>query len=225
MKVKNLLFIIILLIIAGCNYPLVNSPINSLPLLTQDPNNISPAYIKKIEEYNNILATSLIPVFIMEQNDLPEDLRTDLKIDLIGELYGLHVINNQNSTLPDEFIFINIDNSPETIITTFFHEYQHYQCRKTKCYCVRTNFLPPDEQLVLTILREKHAIEGALRRSLETKNTDLILNSFLSTTHFALYEVNCIYKMAAISVASGDLWKEVIIFVSDLEKGKLKKVR
>jgi hypothetical protein len=200
MKVWYSLLIIVLLIATGCSNSSINSSLSII-----GPNNIPPAYI-------DILESSPIPIYIMDQNDLP----VEIKLKTLGKLSGLYVINAKDETFPDEFIFINIDNSPETIVTTFFHEHQHYQCKKTNCRCTRSNSFPKDEQIVFSILREKHALEGELRRSMNLKDPDLVKNVILSISNYILYGKNCVYKMAAVCIYDKELWKEAVIFISDM---------
>lgn len=195
-NLKCLFLIIALLIATGCNHSSINS---SLSIIV--PNNIPPAYV-------DILKSSLIPIFIMNQDDLSERIKTFIKLETLGKISGLYVTNTKDKIFPDEFIFINIDGSPETIVTTFFHEYQHYQCKITNCRCSRSNSFPKDEQIVFSILREKHAMENELRESLKLKDSRLIKNALLSISNYILYGNNCIYKMAAISIYDKKLWKE-----------------
>ena len=224
------LFLIFLLLIAGCISQVieVKTEKNIPPPWSwnvKDPNNITQNHIKRLEKYNDILKSSPIPIFIINQHDLPEELKPFIEMGFFEKLHGLYATKIENKIWPDEFIFINSDASPETIIVTFFHEYQHYKCKINNCYCVAPNNLPKDEQIVYAVLREKHAMENELRMSLNLKDSSLVLNSYISTAHYILYSKNCIYKMAAICIIDGELWEQAGDFLSRLEKGKVEKVR
>jgi len=228
MRAKHLLLFVMLLAIAGCNYPSV-SFVSSKKIpppfsLLADPNNASPSYLKRIEKYNDILKSSPVPIFVMDQDDLPEKLKEFLKLPVLGILHGVYVANSKDKEMPNKFIFINNRNSPEATVVTFFHEYQHYLCEKKGCYCISDNHLPKDEKMLYSILREKHALENELRQSLKLKDPYLISNSFVSLTNYILYNKECIYKLAAVMMVDGKLWNQATKFIVEQE-GKIKKVR
>ena len=159
----------------------------------------------------------------MDVNDLPKNLFT-FKGRSIETIYGLFVMNEVDPRFPDEFIFINKNSSLEMIMITFFHEYQHYTCRKTKCYCSK-KLLSKDEDIIMRIVREKHAIENELRASLELKDVYLLTLSILSISNYILYDNDCVYKLASICIIDGKLWNEALSFLRELQKGKPLKVR
>lgn len=228
MKVKHLLLIFIL-IISSCNSHLTNPGLKrkSPPpysLLVKDLNSVTPEYIKRMEKYNTILKSCPIPIFIMDINDLPEKLKPSLSSKPLKKLYGLYIIDNIDGTWPDEFIFINKNNSPESIIITFFHESQHYQCRTNKCYCFVSPF-SDDEKIILTSLKEKHSMENELRESLKLKDPHLIANTISSIANYILYSQDCAYKMAATSIAGGELWNKSYAFLLNIQKENTEKVR
>lgn len=218
MKLKNLLLITVLLIIVGCGSQAVKKT-------TPPPFLLNELNIQRIEQYNAILNSSPIPVFLMDPNELPESLKVSIRINTLGKLFGLYIRNNKEETLPNEFIFININYTPETVLITFFHEYQHYQCAKTNCYCMGSEYLPKEEQIIFSALREKHAMENELRQALKLKDYHLIQNAFISISNYILYSQECTYKLAAISVVGGGLWDEAAKIISKTEEEKLKKVR
>ena len=94
MNVKYLFLTVTLLIIIGCSpySPKINFPIKSPPIFSfanKDPNNTNTEYIKRMKKYDNIIRSSPIPVFIMDQNDLPSVLNNSLQYASLGQIYGL----------------------------------------------------------------------------------------------------------------------------------------
>ncbi len=240
MKITHLLVIVLISIFVGCSTQTLNQKldqIQSIPsltfynpnqkitpplfsLTTYDPNHTNPKFIKKMKEYDKIIKSSEIPVFIMSQKDLPEDFRSSVIISKLGTLYGLYIKNGTKLLYPKRFIFINIDATPEEIIITFFHEYQHYQCDINNCYCSTSNNLPEDEQMFFSVLREKHAIENELKESLRLKDSALVIVCVRQIASLILYGKDCTYKIGAISIYRDDLWKKAGEFMLGIEKGK-----
>lgn len=230
MRIRSLFLIIFILIITSCNQQLSN-PYNLIekikpPLfsfLDKDPNNSNITYIKRMKKYDKIIKSSPIPIFVIKQNDLPRYLVNALNLELVPQTYGLYVTNTIDPSWPKEFIFINIESSSEMILTTFFHEFQHYKCKITQCYCSKPFLFPPDEQIIIRILKEKHAIENELKESLDMQDIYLVNNVFISITKYILFSNNCIYKMASLSVINGRIWEKANIFLLRLKKIKEKK--
>ncbi len=232
MRIKCPFLIVLMIIFISCNKQLIN-PRDAIPqvipppfsFLDIDPNNTNLEYINRMKQYDKIIQSSPVPVFIIKKDNLPKYLIASLQLELIKKLFGLYVINSTDFAWPKEFIFINRESSPESILSTYFHEYQHYQCQITSCYCVMTSSLPEDEQIIVRALREKHAIENELKVALEMKDDKLIKRVVLSITFFILYNEDCTYKMASLSVVKGKYWGKAIIFLLQLQKGKEEKIR
>lgn len=219
MRIKHFILFISLLVFTGCNSQFIHTPIEyTYPFsfshfIIKDPNNIGEEYSQRIKKYNDILASSSVPIFIMDQEDLPEELKKSIKLKNIDRVSGLYFSNSKYKTMPHRFIFINKENSPELIMITFFHEYQHYLCEISGCYCNKDNFLPEDERIIYSIFGEKHAIENELRRSLELKDINLIKTSILSISNYILHDQSCTYKMASTCIINKDLWNKSIEFL------------
>lgn len=226
MKVKYLFVIILLLIFAGCSYHQLSKQeleVKSPPKFLfsiDDPNNLTPDILERINSYNTILSSYDIPIFIIKYEDLPEGLKKDVNLSTIGKIYGLYITNTRDKTWPDKFIFINIDITPEEIITSIFHEYQHHLCNITQCYCSAPNTFPKDEQMIFTILKEKHAMENEFKESLRLEDPVLLLTCIRSVSNYILLGTNCTYKEASMSIYDGELWKEATDFLSNYQKGK-----
>ena len=159
-------------------------------------------------------------VVIVDQNSLPEKITKSLaKITI----YGLYVADGIDLTWPKEYIFINEEYSPETRLTTFFHEYQHYKCRITKCYCSSSSIFLEDEKIIATILKEKHALENELRMALEIKDPYLIENSIISIVKYILFDNDHIYRIASLSVTEGPYWEKSLKFLKEWKEKRAKK--
>ncbi len=139
MRIKFLLLISILLTIQGCNHLFFSSPKTDqktptpFSFVDNAPNNVNLKYLLRMSRYDKIIKSTSIPVFIMDQNELSYKLPDKLKTT---KLYGMFISNNFDPNWPKEFIFINKNTTPEQIITTYFHEYQHYKCIKYNCFCI-----------------------------------------------------------------------------------------
>ena len=231
MKVRHLLLVIMTLILVGCSNQVSNISLEKKTLipfssLRSDPNITSSEYLNRIEKYNIVLRSSPIPIFLTDIENMPAEVSNALANNSFSKIYGLYVINSKNESMPKEYIFINIDLPIESIVTTYFHEYKHYQCFKKGCYCVSLkDTVMENEKIILAILREKHAIEYELLEALKSKDQHLIKDVFMSISNYILYDKNPVYKMAALSVADSVEWIEAILFLANIEQGKSEKVR
>ncbi len=186
--------------------------------LDNDPNDITLEYIARMERYDAIIKASPIPVFVINQGDLPEKYYTFGGVK--KELFGLLIQGWRHQEYPEDFIFLRKNVPPEQIVTSYFHEIKHYECIMTKCQCSdSTTELGEDSMIISAILREKHAMLNELERSWEAKDSLLISHAIIVVAGYILSnEVDIMYKMAAISVTEEPLWKDSLDYISNLEK-------
>ena len=184
---------------------------------TADPNTVSPDYMERMKKYDAILATSPVPVYIIDETEFITDIF--LKIDSNYPLekmsniniLGLYFYGKNVGKWPNEFIFINKRLNPDQIIVTYFHELGHYMHRKNGCKGCIDN----------PITRESHALYYELKMGWEYE-LPYALESSIRT--MALYTVskdsNITYKMAVFEVMKTSLWKQTLTFLKDCEEGK-----
>ena len=158
-----------------------------------------------MKRYDAIIEASPLPVFIINQKDLPDKYCTINGVR--REYYGLYIRGFLDPVYPSEFFFLRKNTSPAQIITSFFHELRHYECYITKCLCSNTEGeFVTDNVIVSTVLREKHGMINELEMAWEMKDTLLISSSMNSIATYILGEdVTPIYRAAAYAVSAGDI--------------------
>lgn len=83
---------------------------------------------------------------------------------------GAYISNNtKNKNRPKEYIFINNTLTAKESIITLFHEFGHYNCKKSKCEC----FDKSDEKH--NTMKEYHAYWYSLKLCLEKKLPDILI--------------------------------------------------
>ena len=174
-------------------------------------------YLERMERYDEILASSPIPVYIISETEFMEDIfmkaDNNYPLEKISDvnILGSYFFGQTIKAWPDEFIFINKRLTPEQIMVTYFHEIGHYFHRKSGCqWCIDN-----------PIIRESHAFYNELKMSWEYE-LPYVLESSVRT--MALYAIdkksNMTYKMAVFEVMKTDLWKQTMTFLKEQEEGK-----
>ena len=223
------------MILTGCSFSTLNYDRSGVfprtpppfSFLDQDPNNIDILRLERMRQYDSIIKSSPIPVFVIYQKDLPQIILEDIfknRDPNQMDLYGLFVEDSADASWPKSFIFINKNASAEKIITTYFHEYQHYKCKKTGCFCSNYSVFSPEDKIIASIIREKHALLNELRRGLEMRDEYLVQNTIESIVRYILNDGEYTYKLASISIVYGEIWNKAIDFLIYI-KGLEKKVR
>jgi len=220
MKFKILLILLFISLLSSCSITTSPSSLTLAPpgyylLDNADPEE-SNEYLARMEKYDSILATSPIPIFIIDIEDFASEIFLKIgnrypleKMSRINIL-GMYFYGNPLQNYPHEFIFINKSLTPEQMIVTYFHEIGHYYHRINKC----------QECIDNPINREKHALYNELKMGWEY-DVPLVLESSIRT--MALYatdeKANTSYKMATFEVMKTDLWKQTMAYLISLEKG------
>ena len=213
MKIKHLLVLIFALftlqLFLGCERePIIGvaykTEVNEPPLfsfLDCDPNNTSTGYAERMKEYDRIIGLCPIPIYIMDQSDLPEHI---LPTDTESKKFkGIYYACNEDPTLPHEFIFLQKESNPYNMMSTYFHEYQHLQCRLTNCHCRNE----------CKISREGCALRAELRTSMYRNDPFILLEAIQTIENFSnCKHENCVYKPAAQNIKTTELWKEANIY-------------
>ena len=154
-----------------------------------------------MKEYEKIISLCPIPIYVMEKKDLPKDIHP--KHTTSKEWLGIYYYNQKNPTLPSEFMFLLIRDNPYKIMSTYFHEYQHYQCRITKCACRKE----------CRISREGCALRAELRTSIYRNDPFVLLEAIDCVENFSnCSHEDCVYKPAAQNVKKSELWREANIY-------------
>ncbi len=221
MRVKCLCLFVFLTIflttICDAGLALIPLEVKSPPVFSFteiDPNSIVLEYMARMERYDVIISSSPIPVFIMPQAALPNKFYPQSK-----GIFGLYVDSHSNELWPEKFIFINSVYSAEQIITSYFHEIEHYVCSASNCICSnKDKVLMMDDSIISAILREKHAMVNELTMSWEAKDSKLIAQSLTTISRYIISEnPNLIYKMAAISATKDPIWDKSYDYLKKLE--------
>ncbi len=175
-----------------------------------DPNNTSTEYVERMKEYDRVIKLCPIPIYVMDFKDLPKELRSKNKPNkiTIGKYcYDKHVIG-----WPSEFILLDKKLNPYSMMSTYFHEYQHYQCRLTKCEC--------REWITKKVRRkaiERCAIRAELRISIYRNDPFILLEAIKVVEDFSnCDDKECSYKSASQSIMKSALWKEASIYKETL---------
>lgn len=181
-------------------------------------------YQKKINRYEQIIDSNCeIPVYIMEFDEfyvyfLKNQISYNVAYVLSGSnrsLMGLCVSNTVSDKWPKEFIFINKKLSPESIISTFFHENQHYKCKKNKCECISARSL---------WATEAHAIESELKESIRYNLPDVLINSVNDLLSYSRSSI-LYYRIAAQNVMSSEVYSDALIKIKEYNDDRLKKTK
>ena len=219
MRIKCLcLFVFsVLFLITGCSdatlVPAIVEKLSppSFSFLEIDPNNTDLEYVTRMQEYDMIIQSSSVPVFIINQDDLHEEFYTMNGVK--KEYFGLFIEgNNIIREWPKEFFFLRKSVSAEQIVTSYFHELQHYKCVITKCICSDKNSeLADNSSIISAILREKHAMVNELEMGWGFQDQLLVCQSVQNIISYIIVEdTNLVYKMAAISVTEEEIWNKSI---------------
>lgn len=230
MKIRIFLLFILLSLLTSCasidrSSILYKPPAFSFVLI--DPNNFDEAYAQRMEKYDRILATSPIPVYIIDVDDLAQELKSQaiLTIEIVDikiidiefteySVYGTYFKNTGTKGWPSEFIFINKNLTPEDIIATYAHEIGHYEHNKNNCECfVKKDF----------IMIEEHAFLNELRVGLHYNDPEMLETSIRIMGSYTLGNGgNLYYKLAIFNVMKSDLWRTAIAYLILLENGNIK---
>jgi hypothetical protein len=218
------LFLIAFVIFLGCSSQItseVNCQTISPPpfsFLDKDPNNILFEHVERMKRYDEILKSSPVPVFVIEQKDLPDIYNL---VDANGKekkYFGLYVPSCPIPQWPKTFIFLEKTASVEQIMTSFFHETQHHTCRLTECACKGDEeVFGPNDTVITSILSEKHAILNEFHMGWKLKDSYLLNNSFLLTVGYITRSDSITYKAAGIGVTEEEIWNKTVNYLADLE--------
>ncbi len=224
MKLKLLIVLIVIFLLCSLCSCTSTQPIStqsaSFPkysLLERiDPNTVSSEYLIRITNYDRILDSSPIPVFIISIEEFTSKIFLKIKtprpmfkisdINILGMYFHGKVVDD----LPEEFFFINSALTPEQIMVTYFHELGHYYHLKNKC---KGCFADP-------IIRETHAIYNELKMGWQHELPHVLESAIRTMGIYAVRkDADMIYKMATFAVMETDLWKETMAYLITLEKG------
>jgi len=178
-----------------------------------DPNNTDVNYTNRMTKYNDIIKKCPIPICIIDQKDLHSDfVKLTGLADKNIRLLGLYVCGNDIKGWPEEFIFINRNQSPEKILSTYFHEYTHYIHRDINCYCWAFNE---------TLIQEAHALTNELRLAFDYKLPEVLKSSYASIWQ-CMIEPNTLrtYRIASLMVSEGIVFNIVRIHLRSSEEKK-----
>ncbi len=202
-------FIISSIIFLGCDRESIVEVVYAIEVkgpppfsfLDCDPNSTSTEYVKRMKEYDKIMSLCSIPIYVMDQSDLPEKMlptHTESKT-----FNGIYYSCNKDPSFPHEFIFLQKKSNPYDMMSTYFHEYQHLQCRLTKCHCRNE----------CKISREGCAMRAELRTSIYRNDPFILLEAIDGIEKFSnCSHKNCAYKSAAQNIKKSELWKEAKIY-------------
>lgn len=220
MKLKLLIVLIIIFLLfslcscASTQFSSSSSPKYSLLELI-DPNAVSSEYLVRIANYDRILASCPIPVFIISIEEFASKIFLKIKtpdllfkisdINILGMYFRGQIVDG----FPEEFIFINKALTPEQIMVTYFHELGHYYHFKNKCEGCAAD----------PIIRETHAIYSELKMGWEHELPHVLESAIRTMGIYAVRkDADMIYKMATFEVMSTDLWKHTMAYLISLEK-------
>jgi len=197
---------------SGIIYALPDKIPPKFSFLDIDPNNVGIEHIERMKQYDEIVRGSPIPVYVMEASELPFGSSFYTSDPNEIGVYGAFFSDSEYTGFPKEFIFINSQYSAEDIITTYFHEFQHYACLITNCRCRKDSFYQEDEHLIRSSMQEKHAIENEIKASLELEDMALVENSILTVARYSMSTINGMipYKMASLSIMRGKLFQKAL---------------
>lgn len=187
----------------------------------KDPNNIDS------ERYDELLAESPIPVFIMPFWKFADTFM--LSVELIQtktvteeeaksgiqkiNILGMYITGHKVEEWPEEFIFINSALDPNQIMATYAHEHGHYLHRKHRCICSFGSD---------PVLRETHALIAELEFGWKYDLREVLK---ASVTNMGIYFVsensNIIYKLATARVMKSEIWKRTLLYLMNLELDRL----
>ncbi len=223
MKITHL-FLFIFLIFAGCQSPTLDIAIKNVKtpppfsFLEKTPQNKTFEHIARMRRYDKILESSPIPVFVISQEELPQNLF--IISDRENKFYGIYVEKSPDDSWPSKFIFLNKNESANQIMTTYFHEYGHYKCEMSKCVCYVDNMGFGKSKILSIILKEKHAMINELEMSWEMSDTYLLSRSIITIANYALNNNSGLYQMAAIAATEEDIWKKIMNYLKEIKEEK-----
>jgi len=214
---NKILFLFFFFFLLGCSSDIQKPEIITISppafsFLDIDPNNTDAEYISRMEKYNHIITICPIPIYIIEQKEILVEFWTEVQLKPSSNgLLGMYVYGGKVEPWPSEFIFININLSPEEIMATFFHEYGHYTHRKNKCEgCNGFNL----------ITKEKHALLNELKMGWEYKDSYILESSFRNIANYIISDYSIIYKLASLECTKEDIWKKTIKHLIESKKEK-----
>jgi len=180
-----------------------------------DPNTVSEEYLARIENYDRILRSSPIPVYVLSIEDFTNQIFLEVgsnftlgKISDINIL-GMYLYGSPVENLPPEFIFINKALIPEQIMATYFHEIGHHYHMKEGCKgCLESH-----------TIRESHAIHNELKMGWE-QELPYVLRSTVITMkiYITRKDADLVYKLASFEVMKTDLFKQTVEYLTLIKK-------
>lgn len=222
MKIKILLLCIILSLFSSCVSIRQSSIFYQPPtfsFVSLDPNSTDEAYVKRMEKYDRILATSPIPVYIMDMNDLAQEFllqQTTMDMEIVDiklvdyNVYGVYFSGQKVNSWPKEFIFINKSLTPEAIIATYAHEIGHYEHKKNGCICMI---------LRDPVMMEEHAFLHELQVGWDYNDPIMLDTSVRIMASYVFGDsTNLYYKFAVFRVMKTNLWHSTMAYLTILER-------
>ncbi len=174
-----------------------------------NPNNSDVSYKERMNKYDVILGESPIPVYVMKISDFAPMFLSSVYFEKLSSntILGGYFYGREGDGWPNDFIYINIDLSPELILGTYYHEIGHYYDRKNKCACLKD-----------PVLSEASALKNELEMAWE-HNTPLVLKSSVYVIIlYALGETeNITYRQASFLVMKEDIWRKSVKYLEENE--------
>lgn len=220
MKFKILIVLIIIFLLfslCSCISTQFSSSSSKYSLLEFiDPNTVSSEYLARIANYDRILASSPIPVFIISIEEFASKIFLKIKTPELMfkisdiNILGMYFHGKAVDGFPNEFIFINKALTPEQIMVTYFHEIGHYYHFKNKCEGCAAD----------PIVGETHAIYNELKMGWEHELPHVLESAIRTMGIYAVRkDADIIYKMATFEVMKTNLWKQTMAYLISLERG------
>lgn len=204
----NCFLLFILSIIIGCleTSPDVEEkkpPYFSFLEIHVDSNDVSPEYISRMIGYDELIAASTCPVYIMGIKDLPETFHSTFVAS--NNLAGSYHHNRYVKGWPTDFIFIKKISDPYAMMSTYFHELGHRRCDLLDCFCYKQTD---------RAIRERHAFQNEIRMAID-KEDIFILATVLRILESRLKysDDTDVYKIAAKTTQKSEIWKEAIEYI------------